>query len=109
MATLIPEFEYTADLAAPQDVGAGPFGHRMNVPVTGGDLAGERLKGTFVGAAADWLLLGADGFGRIDVRATLETADGAYVYIQLYGLLEVTDAVMALLGGGDTPTDFGEQ
>jgi hypothetical protein len=109
MVALIPEFEYTVDVAPPQDVGAGPFGHRMSIPVPGGELVGERLKGSFVGAAGDWILIGPDGYGRLDVRGTLETVDGAYIFFQYSGLLEMTPAVMAILGGGETPTDFGDQ
>jgi Protein of unknown function (DUF3237) len=90
-------------------VGAGPFGQRLVVPVPGGELVGERLKGSFVGSAGDWLIVGADGFARLDVRATLETVDGALIYFQYFGLLEMTPGVTAVLGGGDTPTDFGDQ
>lgn len=109
MPQLIEEFEYYADIAAPQEVGAGPFGQRMIVPVPGGELAGDRLKGSFVGSAGDWLLVGGDGFGRLDVRATLETVDGAFIYFQYFGLLEMTPEITAVLGGGDTPTNFGGQ
>ena len=109
MAVLIPEFEYNMNVEGVHDVGAGPFGHRMSVSVSGGDVSGERLKGKFVGAAADWVLWQPDGFGRLDVRGTLETVDGAYIFFQYFGLLEGTEAVMATLAGGDTPTDFGAQ
>ncbi len=62
-----------------------------------------------MGAAADWMLVGTDGFGRVDVRATVQTVDGAHVDVQYAGLLEFTPAVVALMQGGDTPTDFGDQ
>ncbi len=50
-----------------------------------------------MGAAADWMLVGTDGFGRVDVRATVQTVDGAHVYVQYAGLLEFTPAVVALM------------
>jgi hypothetical protein len=109
MPVLIPEFEYHANLDPPQDVGVGPFGQRLVVPVPGGELVGDRLKGSFVGSAGDWLLAGADGFGRLDVRATLETSDGALIYFQYFGLLELTPGITGVLEGGDTPTNFGDQ
>ena len=109
MPQLIQEFEYYAEFSAVHDVGSGPFGHRINISVGGGELAGERLKGSFVGAAADWLLLGPDGYGRLDVRATLQTVDGAYIYFQYFGLVELTPGIMSLLEGGDTPTNFEDQ
>jgi hypothetical protein len=108
MPVLIPEFEYTVDVGATHDVGVGPFGHRMNITIPGGELVGERLKGSFVGAAADWILLGGDGVGRLDVRGTLETVDGACIYFQYFGLLEATEANLSILGGADVSADFGD-
>lgn len=108
MPQLIEEFETHADLA-PLDVGAGPFGGRIVFTVTGGGLTGERIKGSFVGAGGDWLLAGPDGYGRLDVRYTVATPDGASIYVQYFGVLEMTPAIMAIVGGGDTPTDYAEQ
>jgi hypothetical protein len=108
MPDLIPEMHYHADLTA-DDVGTGPFGHRMNITVQGGEVSGERLKGKMVGAGGDWLLVCSDGYGRLDVRATFQTPDGAYIYMQYFGLLEMTPGVLGILGGGDQPTDYGEQ
>lgn len=108
MPELIHELDVHADLAA-DDLGAGPFGHRVIFNVTGGYAVGDRLKGSIVGASADWLLIGPDGFGRLDVRFTLRTEDGAHLYVQYFGLVEVTAAIQAILGGGDTPTHYGDQ
>jgi hypothetical protein len=108
MSALLPEFEYYADLIV-HPVGPGPFGNRLQATVTGGEVSGDRLKGSFVGAGADWLLAGPDGFGRLDVRATMQTVDGAFIYFQYFGLVELTPAILALMEGGDTPTDFADQ
>jgi hypothetical protein len=108
MPTLVQELQYYADLTA-ADCGAGPFGQRMNITVTGGEVTGDRLKGTMTGAGGDWLLLGDDGFGRLDVRFTFRTHDDALIYVQYLGLLEVTPGVAAVLGGGDTATEYGDQ
>ena len=32
------------------------------------------------------MLMGDDGIGRLDVRATLETDDGALIYLQYFGI-----------------------
>lgn len=108
MVHLVPEFDYHADIE-PHVVGPGPYGNRIEGTITGGEISGERLEGRIVGGGADWLLVGPDGFGRIDVRATMQTVDGAHVYLQYAGLMEMTPAVVALMRGGDTPTDFGDQ
>jgi hypothetical protein len=36
-------------------------------------------------ATADWILIGPDGTGTIDVRATLRTDDGAIIFTQYNG------------------------
>jgi hypothetical protein len=40
------------------------------------------------------LLIGADGWGRLDVRAQIETDDGALLYVTYDGVLELTGQVM---------------
>jgi hypothetical protein len=105
---LVEEFEYYADLL-PHDIGPGPFGQRAEATIIGGQVSGERLTGTLVGAGADWLLISPDGFSRLDVRATVQTVDGAHIYVQYSVLLELTPAVLAIMSGGGAPTHFGDQ
>ena len=70
--------EYTADLQLPiRNTGAGPFGTRGLVVVTGGSFEGPRFKGKIWASGGDWWLRGPDGVLRLDVRATFETDDGA--------------------------------
>jgi len=98
------------DVGGVADVGTGPYGHRMIAAGSGGEVVGDRLKGTIApSAGGDWLLIGQDGYGRLDVRNTVLTVDGACIYIQLHGIVELSDAVMAVFAGGDIPTGFGEQ
>lgn len=109
MPELIQEIEFRVDLSGVDEVGAGPFGQRMIANVSGGQFTGDRLKGTIVGAGGDWLLLGQDGFGRLDVRTTFKTVDGAIIYLQYHGLIELTAGVMDILAGSDAPTHYGDQ
>jgi Protein of unknown function (DUF3237) len=78
MPELIKEFEIHPDVKIDEIdvVGLGPFGLRMISNVTGGEIVGNRLKGTIVGPGGDWVLVGLDGFARIDVRLTFKTVDG---------------------------------
>ena len=71
-----------ADLKEPAAIGAGPFGVRQIYDVTGGTFEGDRLRGKLLPSGGDWLLVDAGGVGRLDVRATLETDDGALIYVQ---------------------------
>lgn len=81
---------HRAMLEPPMPVGDGPVGSRMVFDVTGGRVEGPRISGNFTGPAGEWLLMGADGFGRVDVRAQIETDDGAFVYVQYFGLASST-------------------
>ncbi len=109
MPELIREFEYFVDVGGIDEVGPGPFGQRIIGNVIGGQFTGDRLKGTIVGAGADWPIVGSDGFDRVDSRVTFKTIDGALIYAQSFGLIEITPEITAILGGGNTPTNFGDQ
>ena len=56
----------------------------------------------------DWLLAGADGFSRLDVRIQLLTDDGAAIYGTYCGLLETNARVQAALSDPKSGTDFGD-
>jgi Protein of unknown function (DUF3237) len=100
------EFTLAATIKAPIDIGAGPFGLRSYFEVTGGAIEGKKLNGKVL-SGGDWLLIGTDGYARLDVRAQILTDDGAFIYMNHAGLLELTEKVgQALATGGST--DFGE-
>jgi len=73
---------------SPEIIGETPEGIRVNFYVTGGDITGERLNGKVLPVGGDWLTLRRDGVGILDVRATLETDDGALIYLSYTGILE---------------------
>jgi hypothetical protein len=102
---LIHEFTYGVTLGDTLIPGVGPFGTRAIVSVTGGWAKGERINGTVVGAGADWVLIGPDGFYRRDGRAQIQTDDGAVLYLNYSGLRELNEAVQKALAGGETGFD----
>lgn len=100
---------YHANLLPGLEVGEGPFGNRLIVEVDGGEFEGPKLKGTIrKHAAADWLTI-CDDFGHLDVRVTFETHDGAYIFVEYKGKLEMTPAVQAALSTGEGSTEIGDQ
>lgn len=105
---LVHEMTYHAMLRPPLAVGDGPFGNRVFFDVISGEVEGPRIRGKFIGAGGDWLLVGSDGFGRLDVRAQIETEDGAVIYIQYFGLLEMNEKVQAAMNSA-LETDFDDQ
>lgn len=108
---LVHEMTYHAMLKPPMPVGDGPSGTRMVYDVIEGRIEGPRISGNFKGAGADWLLIGPDGYGRLDVRAQIETDDGAFIYVQYFGLIHLNDNVQAAMADGEDTegTDFGDQ
>jgi uncharacterized protein DUF3237 len=83
---LVPLCTMAFELADPFVLPNTPAGTRVIVEVKDLRVEGERLRGTMRGsAAADWLTIGPDGTGSIDVRATMETHDGALVFVQYQG------------------------
>jgi hypothetical protein len=102
-------FTYYANLGAALDVGNGPFGKRMIFEVHGGEFKGERLNGKIRDAAgADWMTISDKGYGHLDVRLSFETEDGANIYVQYSGVIELTSDIMGVLAGKGE-TNFGEQ
>jgi hypothetical protein len=102
-ASLVYECTLRAQVGPPVDVGATPMGARLCFPMSGGEVAGERLKGRFLGGG-DWLQVGPDGYGRVDVRGQIETQDGAFIYVHYQGFLEMNDKL-----GGALQTGKGTQ
>jgi hypothetical protein len=97
-----PLFTIQISLHPIQDLGATPLGHRRIVPVSGGEFAGERLRGTVLPhAGSDWLIERADGSFQQDARLTLETDDGAVIGMSYRGVRHSPPAVAARLARGE--------
>jgi hypothetical protein len=104
---LIEEFTLTAELAPSVAVGRGPFGDRRIRKVLGGRVSGERIAGVVDTGGSDWILTGEDGYGRLDVRLTIDTADGAHLYVQYFGVIEYNAAALAA-NAGERSSEFGD-
>ncbi|WP_373474728.1 DUF3237 domain-containing protein [Sphingorhabdus sp.] len=96
----------SVDFAAMVSIGHTPGGLRRIAPVTGGDFTGERLSGTVL-PGADWVINRPDGVMVIDVRLTLETDDGAMIYLTYQGRFLAAPDAMARFAKGEL-LDQGE-
>lgn len=97
-----PLFVLEADLDPPQVNEPTPAGVRKIVAVNGGRFAGERLRGCVLPAGgADWALVRNDGSLVLDVRLTLETDDGARIFMSYRGVRHGPPAVLARLARGE--------
>jgi hypothetical protein len=72
--------------APTQDIGAGPHGTRVTVPIIGGTFEGDRLRGKVLPGGDDWTLKRSDGVVELDLRITLETDDGALIHMTFEGI-----------------------
>ena len=66
-------------------------GHTSIAPVTGGSFSGARLQGTVHNGGADWITQ-VSGHSSLDVRITLETEDGAIIYMTYKGIVARGDS-----------------
>jgi hypothetical protein len=69
-----------------QDVGSTPHGAMIIFPVIGGSFEGDRLRGKVLAGGADWVTARPDGALELDLRATLETDDGALIHVTFSGV-----------------------
>lgn len=86
---------------APAQVVPSPAGTRMIFVVERGVVAGPRLTGKVLPGGGDWVLMGTDRIGRIDVRATIETDDGALIFITNSGVAALGDEGLELYAHGE--------
>ncbi len=84
---LIPLCTATVTPAPPVDLGVTPSGRRVMVTLLEAAWEGERLRARLKPGtvAADWMVIAPDGTGLIDIRITLETDDGALIYVSYRG------------------------
>jgi hypothetical protein len=69
--------------------GATPEGLQLAFYIQDGEWSGPRVRARYRTEGGDWLLVRRDGVGIPNARATLETEDGALLYYQLTGTVEL--------------------
>ena len=74
-------FELVLDVDAQIDAG-----HTSIAPVAGGTFSGPRIAGTVHPGGADWITQ-VSGHSSLDVRITLETDDGEFIYMSYTGIV----------------------
>jgi hypothetical protein len=87
-------------LAPPQELGESPLGRRRIIGITGGRFSGERLSGRVLPGGADWQVIRSDGVADLDARYTLETADGAMIYVRNRGYRHGPPDIIKQLAAG---------
>jgi hypothetical protein len=98
---LSPLFKAEITLAPPQELGDAPHGRRRIIPITGGRISGERVAGRVLPGGADWQVVRTDGVAELDARYTIETADGALIYVSNRGVRHGPPEVLRRLAAGE--------
>lgn len=104
MASLIssaPIFTIEATLAPMMNLGATPRGERRIIGITGGTVAGPKLRGRVLPGGADWQIVRPDGAAEIQARYTIETDGGARILVNSEGIRHGPPDVLAALARGD--------
>ena len=74
-------FEERVTLAPAVVLGETPLGHRQYIPITGGTIAGPKLKGEVVPGGWDFQLRYAGGCGTLSADYFLKADDGTVIHI----------------------------
>jgi Protein of unknown function (DUF3237) len=88
-------------VVGPQTLGEVPLGTRVTAPIASGSFEGPRLRGRVLPGGSDWTLLRRDRVLELDLRLTLETNDGALIYMVSFGLRHGPAKVIAALARGE--------
>lgn len=68
-------------------IGPTPAGFRINSFIAHGEVIGATLRGTIrARGCGDWVIVRPDDIADVDVRLTIETHDGALIYMTYGGI-----------------------
>lgn len=89
------------EVETPQLIGHSPYGERRIIPIKGGAFSGPRLSGRVLPGGADWQIIRGDGIVEVEARYTLETHDGALIFVYNWGLRHGPEDAMKRLASGE--------
>jgi hypothetical protein len=93
-------FNLAMDVNPPQVVGHGWSGTRLISPFKGGLVTGDHINGKLAAGSADWGLMLDSATFKVDSRVTIETADGALIYMTTTGYSYASAKTAAMIGAG---------
>jgi hypothetical protein len=92
MSAMAPQlstrYVFSLNVTVDAPIVAGDLGHgvRRIIPVLGGEVRGEAIRGTILPCGADFQLIRPNGFTELDAKYGFETDDGAVVYVENAGI-----------------------
>jgi len=103
--TIQTEYLATIDLSLDPPQAMGPV-RVFNFST--GAVHGEKLNGTVIAPAADWLTVMPDGSFHLDARLTVKTDDGELILVEYNGVIVPSKEVMDRLNKGELITSNDE-
>ncbi|MGE2734358.1 DUF3237 domain-containing protein [Mycolicibacterium vaccae] len=91
--------DLSVELQPAQVIGTAD-GVRLTFVIAAGSVSGPALRGELLPGGGDWLRVGADGVGRVDVRATIRSHDGALIHFRSGGVIKIPPDGFRLLDDG---------
>ena len=85
-------FDMELDLNPPQVSGAVPNNTRVIYTVTSGVVKGDKVNGKVLPGGGDFGVVVDPTTYKLDVKATIQTDDGALIYVIYSGYLHTTDS-----------------
>lgn len=82
------KYVFTLAIQVGAPIVAGDFGHglRRIIPILGGEVIGEGMRGTIYPVGADFQVIRPDGFTELEAKYAFELNDGAVIYIENIGI-----------------------
>ncbi|WP_276485651.1 DUF3237 domain-containing protein [Paraflavitalea pollutisoli] len=93
-------FDLAIDLQPPQMVGPVLRGTRIIFPFREGVVTGDKIKGKIVAGSGEWGLVLDSATFKVDVRTTIETDEGALIYMTYSGYNHTSAKNFAMIGAG---------
>jgi hypothetical protein len=95
-------FSLAIKVGAPITAGDLGYGVRRIVPILGGEVRGEGIKGTIFPCGADFQTIRPNGFTELEAKYAFEMDDGAIVYIENIGIRFGPKELLDRIAKGET-------
>ena len=95
-------FSLTIRIGAPIVAGDFGYGLRRIIPILGGEVRGEGIKGTILPHGADFQTIRPNGFTELEAKYAFELDDGAIVYIENIGIRFGRKELLDRIAKGET-------
>ena len=104
VAALQTRYVFSLAIKVGTPIVAGDIGHgvRRIIPILGGEVRGEGIKGTIFPAGADFQIIRPNGFTELEAKYAFEMDDGATVYIENIGIRFGPKPLLDRISRGET-------